>query len=109
MKLRVGDKVEVIAGKDKGKQGEILKTYHKTDKVLVEGVNMVVKHIKPSQQDPDGGIVTQEAPIHVSNVAYYDDKARSISKIGYEFEDGHKFRVSKKSGNRIDKTKGKKK
>ena len=109
MKLRVGDKVEVIAGKDKGKQGEIIKVYNKTNKVLVEGVNMVVKHVKPSQQDPDGGIVTKEAPIAVSNVAYYDEKAKAVSKIGYEVVDGYKVRVAKKSGTQIDKIKGKKK
>ena len=69
MKIRVGDTVEVIAGKDKGKQGEVLQVLAKQDKVIVEGVNMVTKHIKPSQADPEGGIVTREAPIHVSNVA----------------------------------------
>ena len=68
MKIRVGDTVEVIAGKDKGKQGEVLQVLAKQDKVIVEGVNMVTKHIKPSQADPEGGIVTREAPIHVSNV-----------------------------------------
>lgn len=108
MKIRVGDKVEVIAGKDKGKQGEVLQTLPKQNRVIVEGVNMVTKHIKPSQQDPEGGIITREAPIHVSNVAYYDEKAKSISKIGYEFVDGKKVRVAKKSGRQIDKT-GKKK
>ena len=72
MKLRVGDTVQVIAGSDKGKTGEIIQILRKEDRVIVEGVNMVTKHIKPSQADPEGGIVTREAPIHVSNVAYYD-------------------------------------
>lgn len=108
MKIRVGDKVEVIAGKDKGKQGEVLQTLPKENRVIVEGVNMVTKHIKPSQQDPEGGIITREAPIHISNVAYYDEKAKSTSKIGFTFVDGRKVRVSKKSGNTIDKF-GKKK
>ena len=108
MRIRVGDKVEVIAGKDKGKQGEVLQTIAKEKRVIVEGVNMVTKHIKPSQQDTEGGIITREAPIHVSNVAYYDEKAKAVSKIGYEYVDGRKVRVAKKSGTQIDK-KGKKK
>ena len=108
MKIRVGDKVEVIAGKDKGKQGEVLQTLPKDNRVIVEGVNMVTKHIKPSQQDPDGGIITREAPIHVSNVAYYDEKAKTTTRIGYERVDGFKVRVAKKSGKQIEKV-GKKK
>lgn len=108
MKIRVGDKVQVIAGKDKGKQGEVLQTIAKDNKVIVEGVNMVTKHIKPSQTDTEGGIITREAPIHVSNVAYYDEKAKSISKIGYTFVDGKKVRVAKKSGTQIDKLSKKK-
>ncbi|MFQ6861866.1 MULTISPECIES: 50S ribosomal protein L24 [Beduini] len=107
MKIRVGDKVEVIAGKDKGKQGEVLQTLPKENRVVVEGVNMVTKHIKPSQQDPEGGIISREAPIHVSNVAYYDEKAKSITKIGFERVDGRKIRIAKKSGKQIDKSKKK--
>lgn len=110
MKIRVGDTVEVIAGKDKGKQGEVLQVLAKQDKVIVEGVNMVTKHIKPSQADPEGGIVTREAPIHVSNVAYYDSKAKQAVKIGYAFdEDGKKYRINKKTGKALDKTTKKKK
>ena len=84
MKIRVGDKVQVIAGKDKGKQGEVLQVLVKENRVIVEGVNVVTKHVKPSQQDPEGGIVTREAPIHVSNVAIYDSKAKTITKVKYE-------------------------
>ena len=110
MKIRVGDTVEVIAGKDKGKQGEVLQVLAKQDKVIVEGVNMATKHIKPSQADPEGGIVTREAPIHVSNVAYYDSKAKQAVKIGYAFdEDGKKYRINKKTGKALDKTTKKKK
>lgn len=108
MKIRVGDKVEVIAGKDKGKQGEVLQTLPKQNRVIVEGVNMVTKHIKPSQQDPEGGIISKEAPVHVSNVAYYDEKAKAVSKIGYERVDGRKIRIAKKSGKQIDKSSKKK-
>ena len=110
MKLRVGDTVQVIAGSDKGKTGEIIQILRKEDKVIVEGVNMVTKHIKPSQADPEGGIVTREAPIHVSNVAYYDSKAKQAVKIGYAFdEDGKKYRINKKTGKALDKTTKKKK
>jgi len=103
MKLRVGDTVQVIAGSDKGKTGEILQILRKEDRVLVEGVNMVTKHIKPSQSDPDGGIVTREAPIHVSNVAFYDSKAKETVKLGYAIEDGKKVRINKATGKAVDK------
>ena len=110
MKLRVGDTVQVISGSDKGKTGEIIQILRKEDRVIVEGVNMVTKHIKPSQADPEGGIVTREAPIHVSNVAYYDSKAKQAVKIGYAFdEDGKKYRINKKTGKALDKTTKKKK
>jgi large subunit ribosomal protein L24 len=112
MKIRVGDTVEVIAGNDKGKQGEVLQVLAKQDKVIVEGVNMVTKHIKPSQADPDGGIITREAPIHVSNVAFYDSKAKAPVKLGYKVtvdKDGKKtkVRVNKKTQAEVDKKKKK--
>ena len=107
MKIHVGDTVVVIAGKDKGKQGEVLQVLAKQDKVIVEGVNMATKHIKPSQADPEGGIVTREAPIHVSNVAFYDSKAKETVKLGYAIEDGKKVRINKATGKTVDK-KGKK-
>lgn len=107
MKIRVGDTVVVTAGKDKGKTGEVLQVLAKQDKVIVEGVNNVTKHIKPSQADPEGGIVTREAPIHVSNVAFYDSKAKSAVKIGYKLTDDGKVRVNKKTGADLDKKKKK--
>ena len=107
MKIRVGDKVQVIAGKDKGKQGEVLQILRKENRVIVEGVNVVTKHVKPSQMDPEGGIVTREAPIHVSNVAIYDEKAKTISKVKYEIVDGKKVRITKKSGTNLDSKKKK--
>ena len=109
MKIHVGDTVVVIAGKDKGKQGEVLQVLAKQDKVIVEGVNTVTKHIKPSQADPEGGIVTREAPIHASNVAYYDSKAKETVKIGYGIENEQKVRINKKTGKALDKTTKKKK
>ncbi|MBM6841142.1 50S ribosomal protein L24 [[Clostridium] spiroforme] len=112
MKIRVGDTVEVIAGKDKGKTGEVLQVLAKEDKVIVEGVNMVTKHVKPSQADPEGGIVNKEAPIHVSNVAFYDSKAKATVKLGYKVtvdENGKKtkVRVNRKTGAEVDKKKKK--
>ena len=111
LNIGVGDTVEVIAGKDKGKQGEVLQVLAKQDKVIVEGVNTVTKHIKPSQADPEGGIVTREAPIHVSNVAFYDSKAKAPVKLGYKIVEKNgkktKVRVNKKTGAEVDKKKKK--
>ncbi len=109
MKLRVGDTVQVVAGSDKGKTGEIIQILRKENRVIVEGINMVTKHIKPSQADPEGGVVTREAPIHASNVAYYDGKAKEAVKVGYAIEDGKKVRINKKTGKALDKNSKKKK
>ena len=107
MHVKKGDKVKVITGKDKGKTGTILKAMPKENRVIVEGVNVVTKHVKPSQQDPEGGIVTREAPIHVSNVAIYDSKAKTTTKVKYEVVDGKKVRIAKKSGTNLDSKKKK--
>ena len=98
MRLKKGDKVKVITGAYKGTIGEVTKAFPKEDKVIVEGVNMVKKHLRPTQQNPDGGIVEKEAKIHVSNVMLYDEKAKQASRVKYEMEDGKKVRVYKKSG-----------
>ena len=76
MKIKKGDKVQVITGAYKGTIGEVTKVFPKEDKVIVEGVNLVKKHLKPTQVNPDGGIIEKEAPIHVSNVMAYDSKAK---------------------------------
>ena len=104
LKLRVkkGDQVIVLSGDDKGKTGEILKAMPKEGKVVVAGVNLVKRHIKPSQTTP-GGIVTKEAPINVSNVALVDPKTGKATKVGYKEVDGRKVRVARKSGEVIDK------
>jgi large subunit ribosomal protein L24 len=101
--VKKGDKVQVISGKDKGKQGEILEAYPKLNKVLVEGVNVVKKHAKPSQANPQGGILSQEAPIHASNVMPLDPKTGVPTRVGYKEVDGKKVRVAKKSGETLDK------
>ena len=74
MKVKVGDKVKILAGKDRGKEGKVLFTLKKKDKVVVEGINIVKKHMKPSQQNETGGILSVEAPIHVSNVKVIEGK-----------------------------------
>src|SRR5574342_1396231 len=102
MHVKKGDKVQVISGKDKGKQGVILEAYPKLNRVLVEGVNVVKKHAKPSQANPQGGILSQEAPIHVSNVMPIDPKSGNPTRVGYTTVDGKKVRVAK-SGEVLDK------
>lgn len=98
-----GDKVMVISGKDKGKTGVILAAFPKQSRVLVEGVNIVKKHSKPSQMNPQGGIISQEAPVHVSNVMPVDPKSGEPTRVGYKTLDGKKVRVATKSGEVLDK------
>jgi large subunit ribosomal protein L24 len=100
--VKKDDTVFVITGKDKGKKGRIIAAYPRENRVLVEGINMVKKHAKPSQQNPQGGIVNQEAPIHVSNVMLLDPKTNKPTRVGYKvLENGTKVRVAK-SGEVID-------
>lgn len=100
MKIKKGDKVIVIAGDDKGKTGEVLKAMPKEGKVVVQGINLVKRHTKPSQTNP-GGIVTKEAAIQVSNVAVVDSNGKA-SKVGFKVVDGLKKRVARKTGEVID-------
>ncbi|CAM3066857.1 50S ribosomal protein L24 [Corynebacterium hadale] len=104
MKIKKGDMVQVISGKDKGAQGKVIEAYPKRDKVLVEGVNRVKKHVANSYNErgaESGGIVTQEAPIHVSNVMVLDSDGNP-TRVGYRFdEDGNKVRVAKSNGKDI--------
>ena len=102
LKIKKGDQVVVLSGDDKGKTGEVVKSMPKEGKVVVQGVNLVKRHTKPSQTTP-GGIVTKEAPINVSNVAIVDPKSGKASKIGYKEANGNKVRVARKSGEVIDK------
>ncbi|MGA7933436.1 MAG: 50S ribosomal protein L24 [Kovacikia sp.] len=103
MHVKKGDTVQVIAGKDKGKVGEILEASPKNSKVIVKGVNIRTKHVKPSQEGESGQIVTSEAPIHSSNVMLYSEKQKVASRICYTFtEDGRKVRMLKKTGEIID-------
>ncbi len=102
MKIKKGDKVIVIAGADKGKIGTVQKAFPKLNRVVVDGVNLVTKHQKPTQANPNGGRVELYAPIHVSNVAIYDEKEKKASRVGYVLENGKKVRVSKASGTKLD-------
>lgn len=103
MHVKKGDTVKVITGKDKGKQGVILQVFPKKERVIVEGVNIVKKHAKPSQDNPQGGIINKEAAIHVSNVMPIDPKTGEPTRVGYKVVDGKKVRVAKKSGEVLDK------
>ncbi len=99
LKIKKGDQVVILSGDDKGKTGEVVKAMPKENKVVVQGVNLVKRHTKPSQTTP-GGIVTKEAPIHASNVALAKDG--KATKIGFKTVDGKKVRVARKSGDVID-------
>ncbi len=103
MNVKKGDKVMVITGKDKGKTGIVLAAFPKKDRVLVEGINIVKKHVKPSQINPQGGIISQEAPVHVSNVMLLDPKTNEPTRVGHKVVDGKNVRVAKKSGEVLDK------
>jgi large subunit ribosomal protein L24 len=103
MHVKSGDTVQVISGRDKGKVGEVLKAIPKKSQVLVKGVNIRTRHVKPRQEGESGQIVTEEAPIHSSNVMLYSEKQKVASRVGYTFtEDGRKVRVLKKTGEIID-------
>jgi large subunit ribosomal protein L24 len=97
LKIKKGDMVKVIAGANKGKEGKVLEMLPKKNRVLVEGVNIISKHSKPSNENPQGGIIKKEAPIHISNVMLIDNKGNA-TRIGRRVEDGKIVRYSKKSG-----------
>ena len=101
MKIKVGDTVRVIAGKDKGKEGEVLKVDHKAGKVIVKDVNMLTKHNKQSAKNPNGGIMHLEGAIDASNVMLLADG--KPTRVGFEIRDGKKVRVAKSDGSVIDK------
>jgi large subunit ribosomal protein L24 len=104
LNVRKGDQVLVIAGKDKGKKGKILEAYPSEGRVLVEGVNIIKRHTRPNQANPQGGIVEREAPIHASNVMILDPKTGEPTRIGKKIlKDGQKVRYAKKSGEILDK------
>ena len=102
-KVRKGDRVIVITGKDKGKTGTVVQVLPKESRVVVQGVNLVKRHTRPSQADPQGGIKEKEASIHISNVAHIDPKSDKPTRVGFkEGKDGKRVRVARKSGETID-------
>ncbi len=102
LKIRTGDRVIVLSGKDKGKEGEVLSVNREKNpdknRAVVRGVNMIKKHTKPSADNPQGGIVEREAPIHISNLSLVDPKSGKATRVGYRIEEGKKVRYAKKSG-----------
>jgi len=101
-KIKKGDRVVLLAGKDKGRQGKVLKVMPKEERVLVEGLNIVQRHTKASQGDPEGGIKNKEAPVHISNVAFVDPQSGGATRVGFRIEGDKKVRFAKKSGEVID-------
>jgi len=98
LKIKSGDKVKVITGKDKGKVGNVVKVFPTDNKIIVAGVNLAKKHMKPSQTS-EGGIIQKELPIHISNVSHIDPKTSEITKVGFKIlKDGKKVMIAKKSG-----------
>jgi len=97
LKIKSGDTVRVIAGDHKGSEGKVQRIDREKNKAIVEGVNLVSKHEKPSAKNPQGGIVKKEALIHISNLSLIDPKSGETTRVGYEIKDGKKVRVSKKS------------
>ena len=108
MKIRSGDQVQVIAGKDRGKSGKVLRTEPKRERLFVEGLNMIKRHTRPSQvpgassEQQLGGVIEREGPIHISNVMLLDPKDDKPTRVGIERENGKPYRVARRSGTRID-------
>jgi large subunit ribosomal protein L24 len=101
-KIKKGDSVVVRSGKDKGRTGTVLQVSPKEEKVLVQGVNVAVRHRKPTQENPQGGIERREAPMHISKVSLADPKDGKATRVRFETKDGKKVRVAVKSGETID-------
>ncbi|MDT9597996.1 50S ribosomal protein L24 [Sphingosinicella rhizophila] len=101
-KIKKGDKVVVLSGKDKGKHGEVTKSLPREGKVIVSGVNIITRHRKPSQSNPQGGLERTEAPLHISKVAIEDPKTGKATRVRFEVRDGNKVRIAARSGELID-------
>jgi large subunit ribosomal protein L24 len=97
LKIKSGDTVKVIAGDHKGSEGKVVRVYKEKNKAVVEGINMVSKHTKPSAKNPQGGIVKKEAPIHISNLSLIDPKSKTATRVGTRIEGDKKVRFAKKS------------
>ena len=97
IKIKKGDQVIVLAGGDKGKKGEVVRVIPEKNRAVVQSLNMIKKHTKPSANNPQGGIVEMEAPVHISNLAIVDPESGEATKLGYRIEDDKKVRFAKKS------------
>jgi large subunit ribosomal protein L24 len=103
IRIRRGDQVRVIAGKHKGAEGEVITVLRDTNRVLVKNVNVIKKAQRPTQDNPRGGFLEQEAPIHLSNVQLLDPQSGELTRVGFDVDEGgHKYRVARKSGARLD-------
>lgn len=103
LRIKKGDRVIVLTGRSKGRVGEVLKVIPKENRAIVQGVNVVKRHTRPTQT-AGGGIIEKEAPIHISNLAHVDPKTGGATRVGYKFlEDGRKVRFAKRSGEMIDR------
>ena len=100
-KIKKGDRIVVLAGKDKGRQGAVSKVFPKESRVLVDGLNLVQRHTRPSQGDPQGGIKSKEAPLHLSNVAVVDSKGKA-TRVGFRMDGDKKVRFAKTTGEVIN-------
>lgn len=102
-KIRKGDKVKVLSGKDKGKSGTVLRVLGKENRVLIQGINLVKKHVKPGKVSKEGGIINVEKPIAISNVMLFNDKLDRPVRLGFKVVDNKKYRLIKKNGEVIEK------
>lgn len=103
IRIRKGDKVRVIAGKHKGAEGEVITVLRDSSRVLVKNVNIIRKAQKPTQENPRGGFLEQQAPLHLSNIQVLDPQTGTLTRVGYSVtDDGEKIRISRKSGARLD-------
>jgi large subunit ribosomal protein L24 len=103
MKIRKNDTVKVISGNDKGKIGKVLKTFPESNRIIVEGVNLVKRHTRPNQKNRKGGILEKEDTVNVSNVMLYDNRSSLATRVGYKvLNDGSKVRINKKTGEIIE-------
>lgn len=103
MKIRKGDMVKVVSGNDRGKTGKVLKVFPEVDRVIIEGVNLIKRHTRPTQKNRKGGIIEKEGPINASNVMYMDTRSSTVVRLGHRIlADGKKVRVNKKTGEIIE-------
>lgn len=103
MKIRKGDTVKIISGDNKGKIGKVLKTFPESNRIIIEGVNLIKRHSRPSQKNRKGGIIEKEGSVSVTNTMYYDTRVNAPTRVGFRFlNDGSKVRINKKTGEIIE-------